>query len=479
MVTFPPAGGSSAQLGAISSAEAALNRAVERLSSGLRINSAGDEAAGLALSESIKTKVRSRAQAIRNIQDGISALQIADGGLNEISNMLIRLRELAVQAANGSLSNEQRALIQREVRSLIVGIDEITIQNTYDGRYLLRGPLVDVAFFIDTSGSMGGEIAQVRASVEDFRRSFADAGISVMFGLVDSGHDGGDLTDTLSDIGDGTFSARLAAMLPTSGGQDPYSVLYNATGINDIPGALEPDALHFRPSSSRRIIYITDTDREAAVPGIDPSEANLGDALAAEGFTVDFICSPPRSAPFDGIAARTGGSLYSLGDAAGSNIPDALDAIAAEVREELGGTVGPIEIQAGPTAEERIRLRLPMDMTPPTLGIEELDVSTLDGARRALGQIDAAMGQVAEGRGYVGADAHALESALDAQWIHREGDVTAKSRITDADMAREVSELTRAQILARGGYALRAQMSRIRSDTALFLVNSGQVPIEE
>lgn len=452
---------------------------MERLSSGLRINTAGDDPAGLAVSEHMKAKERSRRVAIRNIQDGISALQIADGGLNVIADILIRMRELALQAANETYSDEQRSLLNMELRDLIDGHEHVTTQTKFNGRYLLRGPLYDVVFMIDTSGSMGGEIAQVQAAVDDFYREFADAGISVQFGLVDSGHDDVDLTDTLSDIGDGTFAAELAAMRPNSRGQDPYSVLYNATGLNDIPGDDEPDALNFRTNSTKRIIYITDTHREVAVPGIDPSEANLGAALAANDFTVDFICNLARAWFFDGIAAATGGALHSLGDATGSNIPDALDAIAEQIRDELGEGEAAIEIQAGPSESERIALRIPMNMTPSTMGLEFADISTIEGAREALGLVDAALDKLAEGRGKVGADHHALETALETQWEHLESDVATKNRITDANVAEEVSEAARSRILVQTGVAVKAQIDKINSDNAISLVQSGYVRVEK
>ncbi len=452
---------------------------MERLSSGLRINSAGDDPAGLAVSETMKAKERSRRQAIRNIQDGISALQIADGGMNVIADILIRMRELAVQAANETFSDEQRALLNLEMRDLIDGIEHVTTQTKFNGRYLLRGPLIDIVFMIDTSGSMGGEIAQVRASVDGFYREFTEAGLSVRFGLVDSGHDDVDLTDTLADIGDGNFTAGLAGMLPNSRGQDPYSVLYNATGINDIPGDDEPDALNFRPSATKRIIYITDTHREVAVPGIDPSEVNLGAALAAEDFTVDFICDLARIWHFDGVAAATGGQLYSLGDATGSNIPNALNQIAEEVRDELSEGETAFEIQAGPSEIERIGLRIPMDMTPSTLGLELTDISTVDGARRALAEVDYALGRLSEGRGKVGADQHALDTALETQWEHLESDVATKNRITDANVAEEVSEAARSRILTQTGVAVKAQIDKINSDNAINLVQSGYVRVEK
>src|SRR5580658_654290 len=97
----------------------AHDKSLEKLSSGFRINRAGDDAAGLAISESLRAQIRGLKQASRNAEDGISLVQVAEGGLNEISNILIRLRELGVQAASDNISDKERAYINTEAQQLI------------------------------------------------------------------------------------------------------------------------------------------------------------------------------------------------------------------------------------------------------------------------------------------------------------------------------------------------------------------------
>ena len=119
-----------------------LNKSLDRLSSGLRITRAGDDAAGLAISESLRAQIRGLAQAQRNANDGISVIQTAEGALNEISNILIRLRELAVQAASdGSVSNTERSFLQNEFSSLQSEITRIANATQFGGRVLLDGSL--------------------------------------------------------------------------------------------------------------------------------------------------------------------------------------------------------------------------------------------------------------------------------------------------------------------------------------------------
>jgi len=114
-------------------------QSLEKLSSGNRINKAGDDAAGLAISERIRASTRSLAQAGRNAQDGISMVQVAEGGTNEITNILVRMRELSIQGASDTIGNKERGFIDKEVQSLHQEIDRITATTEFNGAKLLNG----------------------------------------------------------------------------------------------------------------------------------------------------------------------------------------------------------------------------------------------------------------------------------------------------------------------------------------------------
>jgi flagellin len=117
--------------------QVALNQSLQRLSSGLRINSAADDAAGLAISEGMKAQIRSMNQAVRNANDGVSLVQTAEGALNEVSNILVRMRELAVQAATGTVDSTQRAYVNSEFSQLGLEITRIASATTFNGIHLL------------------------------------------------------------------------------------------------------------------------------------------------------------------------------------------------------------------------------------------------------------------------------------------------------------------------------------------------------
>ncbi|NDF54388.1 MAG: flagellin [Proteobacteria bacterium] len=139
----------------LSTSQSNYGRAIEQLSSGLRINKAADDAAGLAVSEKLKNQVRGLNQAQRNAQDGISLLQTAEGALNETHSLLGRMRELAVQSANDTLSNSDRLHIQDEVNQLLSEVDRIASSTQFNKINLLNGSASAVALHIGANKETG------------------------------------------------------------------------------------------------------------------------------------------------------------------------------------------------------------------------------------------------------------------------------------------------------------------------------------
>ncbi|MEK6580589.1 MAG: flagellin FliC, partial [Bdellovibrionota bacterium] len=117
----------------------AQNRSLEKLSSGTRINRAGDDAAGLAISEKLKGHIRSLKQAGRNANDGISMIQTAEGAMNEVGNIMIRMRELSIQGASDTIGDTERGFIHKEVAQLKDEVDRIAFSTEFNGRKLLNG----------------------------------------------------------------------------------------------------------------------------------------------------------------------------------------------------------------------------------------------------------------------------------------------------------------------------------------------------
>jgi flagellin len=144
----------------LSNSTEALSRSLERLSSGLRITRASDDAAGLAISERLRAEVRAYEQASRNALDGISLLQVAEGALNEVSGILVRLRELAIQSANGTLGAGERATIDQEATDLVAEIDRVAAITEFNGTLLLDGSAPTVDFQVG-AGSTANDVISV------------------------------------------------------------------------------------------------------------------------------------------------------------------------------------------------------------------------------------------------------------------------------------------------------------------------------
>jgi flagellin len=139
--------------------------AIERLSSGKRINGAKDDAAGLSITTRMDAKVRGLNQAVRNSNDGISLAQTAEGAAGEVSNILVRMRELAVQSANGTSTTEDRAAIQLEVDALIAQVDDISTRTDFNGTSLLDGTAnIDIQTGVDSGETVNITIADLRSA---------------------------------------------------------------------------------------------------------------------------------------------------------------------------------------------------------------------------------------------------------------------------------------------------------------------------
>ncbi len=184
----------------LSTSQSSLNTSLQRLSSGLRVNSAKDDAAGLAISESLTSAIRGNTQAVRNANDGISVGQTAEGALGQISNNLQRIREISVQAANGSVSNSNRSQLQLEVDQLTQEISRIVQTTQFNGTSLLSGQTT-ITFQIGYSGTADN---QVSVSTTDLAQTGA-AGLYSFSGSLTA-------TGTINITTSGGASAALAAL---------------------------------------------------------------------------------------------------------------------------------------------------------------------------------------------------------------------------------------------------------------------------
>jgi flagellin len=432
-----------------------------RLSSGRRITRSADDPAGLALSEGMEARSRSRRVALRNTMDGLSLLDTADGGLAETANLLKRARELAVQASSDTVDSRARSAIAQELEGVLDALDHVAYSTTWNNNPLLSKRQVDVGMIVDVSGSMGGEIAQVKSSIEDFVDAFADANLDVGLGLSVMGPDSVDGLEQRADINDPDFEEALDALsIWGVGPMDPYTALMEASGRTSMAGTHEPDRFAWRASSQRQVLLvITDTGRETSYQSI--TQAQVASRLANMGIEVHTINPSSKDSTFSTITSETGGSTHDLGNSSGSGIAAAFDAIAASFEEIADQAAWEIQVDIGSGADSRISSGLPVDATVRGLELDELSVDTAEDARAALSVIDEAMDTVNGARAGLGARTRRLEHALSNGETALQNEQAARSRIVDADMASETAALAKDQLLAKAGLAVLAQANSL------------------
>lgn len=438
------------------------SRLLQRLATGLRVNRAAEDAAGLGVAEALDTRVRSQRVANRNVLDGLSALSVADGGLSQIAELLKRARELAVQSSSQTLDDDERAYVHGEYIEVLDEMDRIAYTTNWQDQPLLAHASVDLGLIIDVSGSMSGEISAVKAAIADFKQGFADANLNVRLGLAEMGPDLVDGVDRTVDIGDASFNDELAALSIYGGvAMDPFSSLLNTSGAADAAGDNDPDAFGWRPNPERKVlVVVTDAGRETSY--VASNEAATASALAAHGVEVHTINRGVHNSVYDGITSATGGASWDIGDSSGSGIAAALEGIADSFGEEIGQS--DLEVQVGHAAGDRIAVAIPADATLQGLGLDATTLATAGDAQAALGQLDEAMSILSQARAKVGAGMNRLESALRRGESVVQENAGAESRIRDADIAEETAALARQTILEQVRVSVLAQAMRLDRD---------------
>ena len=373
-----------------------LSQRIERLSSGLRINRAADDAAGLSVSEGMRAELVGLKQAVRNAEHGTNLIQTAEGALNEVSAILIRMRELSVQAASSTLNDNNRTALNAEVVQLVAEVDRIASATSYNNTTLLTG--------------FGNTVSK--------DLTVSTALVSGTTGIVDA---------SITGAAAGTYT------FIDSVGTDNQITLGNGvtTQTIDIGTALDTDAAAGAVVATNSSI-VANFDRL----GI---QLTLTGARGANQFT-------PAS---DG---------YRDGDLNGLVIQ--VDA----------GTGGSFQIGADNTAVDRFEVSIKdMSATGASLNLSGSSVSTITSARALIDTVDLAIETVAQQRGDLGAVQNRLGFTVRSLENTIENVQASESTIRDADMADEVSQFTRAQILVQASTSLLAQANAIPQNALTLL----------
>ena len=425
-----------------------LSTSIERLSTGLRINSAKDDAAGLAIAERFTSSLRGLSVAQRNANDGISFAQTAEGALDVIGNNLQRIRELAVQSLNDSNTEADRAALDQEVQQLTAEVKRIAENTTFNGRNILDGSLDSLNFQIGAERGQTLAISGVDARASELSgKQLAVTGtqrMDVNFG-------------TLTDI---TINGGAAIDLQS---------VTNRQGVIDAINNAYPDGTVQAKGLETKVTL-------GAFAAVDGEKVTIG--------STDFTISTSGGGTND-TAAKLVASINAsteLGDITASldssNNLVLTSASGADIKVEesvdglLDGTTtdyttaktftGGIEISSSLKTltiggTDKTTLGLTAAAADQTLSIDSVSVTSRFNANNALVALDGAIDMVTSMRADLGAIQNRFENVIEVAAVQNENLSAARSRIQDADFAAETANLTRAQILQQAGLASLAQ----------------------
>ncbi|MBN1477381.1 flagellin [Candidatus Sumerlaeota bacterium] len=437
-----------------------LRTALERLSSGLRINRAGDDAAGLAISEALRAQIRGLQQATRNANDGLSLVGTAEGALNESTNIIQRIRELSVQAANGTNSDANRASLQDEIDQLIQELDRIGNTTQFNGRNLLDGTFVDVSLHVGANRNQTLDI-----SIDDVRASTLGA-VAIVTGsaISTAANSGADLADfvingvaiddplatddTLSTTQNDASAIALVAAINRAAGQSGVSAEANGTVYTGgaIAGGTLDGTNYVEINGVRIQGAFLANDSDGALREAINDVSNQTGVIATIDASNQLVLTAADSRNIAITAAGTGATITGL-------TPEVYHGSLTLYSDDTITTGGTDVVATGFTASSTA--------VDPNTAINRVDITTAEGAQDAIRTADFALNQITSIRASLGAITNRLESTVSNLQMTAENLSASESRIRDADFAVETAALTRAQILQQAGTSILAQANLV------------------
>jgi flagellin len=456
-----------------------FTKRVERLSSGLRINRGADDAAGLSVSEGMRAELLGMRQGIRNAEQGINLIQLAEGSLNETSTMLTRLRELAVQSANSTINDENRQGLTSEFNQLTAEIDRIALSTTYNKQVLLTG-----------FGNAVSQNSLVSTALDGFsgvREIGVSGAIAGTYQFSDSDSDDNQVTLSI-DLPDGTRleqSIDVGSALDRDNGKNlvatgtTFVANFDRLGVQVImtgQGVSQGTTNSLiAPPTADGVITLENEE----TGGTDSVTVTAGQTLASIQAELNTKLQALDSSAYARINATTGelevdskslaiGGLAGLGFINGNRYEDGrLDGKSFTIESGEGGV---LQVGANDNANNRISLNIgDMRASGTTLNLNGLSVANPQSARGAITRIDNAILAVARQRGDLGAVQNRLQYTTANLGNAIENLQAAESAIRDADVAEEISAFTRSQILTQASTAMVAQANALPQNALTLL----------
>jgi len=468
----------------LGTSQTSLSTSIQRLSSGLRINSAKDDAAGLAITERFTSQIRGLNQAARNANDGISLAQTAEGAMQSASNILQRVRELAVQSANASNSASDRQALQNEVGQLVAELDRIGQTTEFNGAKLLDGTFGTAQFQVGANANQTivAATANLRTSVYGNNQNVASngSGIGASATQATAGTNGVTTGSVAINgyLGTGTLTVAVSASAKATA--DQINALKASTGVTATAAtevhlggmaavgsytlSLEGDNIGSPRTISFTLTSATGADRlSAAVAAINDQAAKTGinASLSTDGTQVILTNATGNNIVVgDTTNVNAGAVTVTAYDAAGASNGTART-LAADAVVENVNTGGYITLDSEKSFAVTSASNQ-LDNGGSVLNtVANLDVSTFTLATNSLKTVDSALAFISGERAKLGALQARFETSISSLQITSENLSASRSRIQDADFAAETANLSRAQILQQAGTAMVAQANQI------------------
>jgi len=453
----------------LGTSQSSLNKSMQRLSSGLRINSAKDDAAGLAISDRMTSQIRGLNQAARNANDGISLAQTAEGALQESTNLLQRMRELAIQSANDTNSQSDRDSLQAEVTQLTDELNRIASTTQFNGKNLLDGSMTNATFQVGANANQTISFGIDGATAGDLGVGGQAMETGQASGLVGYSLAAGELTINGTDVGAAVDDGISYVGGVQSGATSALSVV---NAINSFSANTGVTASAETTLTSAAVTAFADLAAGTfAVNGVD-----IG---ALTGATTVQDRASQMVAAINAVSGQTGvtaelaaGDTYTLSAEDGRNID-----ISGTGITDGATTIANTGIDAftNVTQYGQVSVRSGSDITiagtgaPADSGLtagtyaavgSSLDISSAAGAQNAISSVDAAISSIDTIRGGLGAMQNRFESTIANLNNVSENLSAARSRILDADIAQETSAMTKNNILQQAGVSILAQANQ-------------------
>lgn len=482
--------------------QVALNQAMQRLSTGVRINSAKDDAAGLAIANRMTTDIRGFAVAMRNANDGISLTQTAEGHLAQITDNLQRIRELAVQASNATNSVANRSTLNLEATQLVQEIDRIANNSSFNNIKLLDGSFSSRDFQIGSNNAASDHLSISISSATASALGVGSGNLATIkvAGNVTGSLNAGDLSINGVSVG-ASLSDKVSSTHDTASGISLAAAINAISGSTGVTAAVGPTSLTTWDASATPPAYVGPTSTGAGIAiedgDIKINGVSIG-AIAAAGSATErggqVAAAVNRIADQTGVTATfdTATGAVQLEAKDGRNIELVANGATNAMTKDITGmliedqtTVGTATKKLGTsaltltsTSPEGITLadvsgsgaaalglsssQLGLTQSHVTVdaGVESIDLTSASGAQHALVTLDAAIDTVNNSRASLGAYQNRLQFSVSNLQIGSDNLSAARSRIQDTDYAAETTNLAKSQIIAQAATAMLAQANQ-------------------